>query len=418
MSKIMMMIGLLLCMILLIAVVDSKCSSRSSSSSSSSSGSSGSSGNINNIISIKDNDFKKLTSSSSSSSDNSVKLDKNRINNNNNNNNNSDKICILAKKVIIEEPKLNAFCKKDKTGKLVLNYYGLMVAGAIARATAATAVHPLSVIKTMLQMKNGKIPPLTWNVLSRGAGSQFIMSVPHGAVNFAITETTKTALASIATNSTISNFMTTIIPKKIFNNVLDFLSSAVSTFICSIISTPQMVLTDRIMGGVYENFFDACYKIAKDEGIRGFYLGWLPALMQKIPSYALTWMFFQQLKQSFLIFVGRVGTTFENTLLGSAAAAFACCVMIPIDTVKTRIVMSQRGGGSLGVFETLSNILQGEGIFALYKALPPRLLSVVPMIGIQFGVYELMKRVLMGQSLNVKTSVLKKVIKSEKVKSK
>ena len=26
-------------------------------------------------------------------------------------------------------------------------------------------------------------------------------------------------------------------------------------------------------------------------------MGWFPALVQKIPSYALTWMFFQQLKQ-------------------------------------------------------------------------------------------------------------------------
>jgi hypothetical protein len=39
-------------------------------------------------------------------------------------------------------------------------------------------------------------------------------------------------------------------------------------------------------------------------------------------------------------------------------------------------------------------ILKDEGIFSLYKSLPPRLLSVVPMIGIQFGVYELMKRLL------------------------
>jgi hypothetical protein len=32
-------------------------------------------------------------------------------------------------------------------------------------------------------------------------------------------------------------------------------------------------------------------------GVGGFYLGWFPALVQKIPSYALTWMMFQQLKQ-------------------------------------------------------------------------------------------------------------------------
>ena len=41
-------------------------------------------------------------------------------------------------------------------------------------------------------------------------------------------------------------------------------------------------------------------------------------------------MFFQQLKLLWLSFMGRSGTTVENTLIGSFAAAGACCVMIPI----------------------------------------------------------------------------------------
>ncbi len=55
--------------------------------------------------------------------------------------------------------------------------------------------------------------------------------------------------------------------------------------------------------------------------ISGFYKGWFPALFQKIPSYALTWMFFQQLKLNFLSIMDRTGTTLENTLMGSFAAA-------------------------------------------------------------------------------------------------
>ena len=80
------------------------------------------------------------------------------------------------------------FSKLDAKDHRVLTYYGLMLAGAVARSAAATAVHPLNVIKTMLQTKGGKMPELSWRVLSRGAGSQFIMSVPHGAINFAVTE--------------------------------------------------------------------------------------------------------------------------------------------------------------------------------------------------------------------------------------
>jgi solute carrier family 25 S-adenosylmethionine transporter 26 len=52
----------------------------------------------------------------------------------------------------------------------------------------------------------------------------------------------------------------------VLNPAMDFLSSSISTFICSIISTPQMVLTDRIMAGVYEHFLQAICWIYKTEG--------------------------------------------------------------------------------------------------------------------------------------------------------
>lgn len=54
--------------------------------------------------------------------------------------------------------------------------------GAIARSASATAVHPLNVWKTLLQTQNGRKPEMKWDVLTRGAGSQFIMSIPHGAL--------------------------------------------------------------------------------------------------------------------------------------------------------------------------------------------------------------------------------------------
>ncbi len=43
----------------------------------------------------------------------------------------------------------------DSHNRTVLTYYGLMLSGAVARSAAATAVHPLNVIKTMLQTKEG-----------------------------------------------------------------------------------------------------------------------------------------------------------------------------------------------------------------------------------------------------------------------
>lgn len=320
-----------------------------------------------------------------------------------NNNDKRDQVAISAqakvkgrkrKRVKAEFKKwLGAFSQEDSIGNRVLTYHGLMLAGAVARATSATFVHPLNVIKTLLQTREGKLPPMTWNALSRGAGSQFLMSIPHGALNFAVTESSKITMSQLSENHKLKD---TINPS-VLNPMLDFISSAVATFICSSVSTPQMVLTDRIMTGRYNNFIDAVYNVFTTEGIIGFYRGWFPALCQKIPSYALTWMFFQQIKTLFKMVNKRVGNTLENTLLGSLSAAGACCVMIPVDTVKTRMVMQSRGSDRYyeGMVDCFRKILNEEGIWTFYKALPPRLAAVMPMIGIQFSVYELMKRVLL-----------------------
>lgn len=57
-------------------------------------------------------------------------------------------------------------------------------------SVAQTSLHPANVIKTLLQTKGsfGAILPLTWATLSRGAGAQFLLSLPNGALHFAVLE--------------------------------------------------------------------------------------------------------------------------------------------------------------------------------------------------------------------------------------
>jgi hypothetical protein len=50
-------------------------------------------------------------------------------------------------------------------------------------------------------------------------------------------------------------------------------------------------------------------------------------------------MFFQQLKRLHEDFMGSAPNTETNFGLGAIAAAVAVCVMIPVDTIKTRLVI-------------------------------------------------------------------------------
>lgn len=105
----------------------------------------------------------------------------------------------------------------------------------------------------------------------------------------------------------------------------------------------------------------------------------------------LTWTLFEQIKRIRSTLSDRPARDIENSIMGCMASATTVCIMIPMDTVKTRLV-TQFKYSELeqykGIADCFSRVLKEEGVGAFYRGLWPRLLSVVPMIGIQFGVYE------------------------------
>ena len=157
-----------------------------------------------------------------------------------------------------------------------LTYMQTMAAGALSRTMAQTLMHPANTYKTLLQLrgseaKGGILTKLTPERLLRGVDAQFIMSIPHGACYFFVIDQVKTRLSVMLSSK--------------YSFVQDFLASTISTVFCSVVSTPQMVLTDRLMAGVYPSFPVALKSIFSTEGLAGFYTGWWPSLAQKIPSY-------------------------------------------------------------------------------------------------------------------------------------
>jgi solute carrier family 25 S-adenosylmethionine transporter 26 len=165
-----------------------------------------------------------------------------------------------------------------------------MICGAISRSVAQTIMHPANTMKTILQQGNAPpipslLAPQNLPNLMRGAGANFILSVPHGAVNFAVLEMVRKEFARVVKSSKyLSEREQRIGP------ALDFMSSAVSTICCSVVSTPQMMIIDNIMAGNYPNLPSAVKGLAaQGTGLSGFYSrGWLPGLVGKIPSYVRT----------------------------------------------------------------------------------------------------------------------------------
>uniref|UniRef100_A0A7S2WL72 Mitochondrial carrier protein n=1 Tax=Eucampia antarctica TaxID=49252 RepID=A0A7S2WL72_9STRA len=291
-----------------------------------------------------------------------------------------------------------------------LYFWENMVCGAVSRSCAQTMMHPANTMKTLLQSnRDGSgantilklIQPENWKLLSRGAGAQLVMSIPHGAVNFAVLEYVRRQMNNLVQNKLEPEFARRVGPG------LDFASSCISTIACSIVSTPQMMITDNIMAGTYPNLFAAVRGLAtssENNMVAGFYRGWWPGLAGKIPSYALTWTFFQQLKDAQLRIYQRPPKDYENSIMGCLASGTTVCIMIPMDTIKTRLVTQANYPHLIpykGIADCASRVLKEEGVGAFYRGLTPRLMSVVPMIGIQFGIYEYMKKFMLTRQTNI-----------------
>jgi Mitochondrial carrier protein len=70
----------------------------------------------------------------------------------------------------------------------------------------------------------------------------------------------------------------------------------------------------------------------------------------------------------------------------------------------TITVVSQAGRAASdqaykGIIDCAVRVFREEGAITFYRGLPPRLVSVVPMIAIQFTVYEFMKRVMIQRRI-------------------
>lgn len=128
-----------------------------------------------------------------------------------------------------------------------LLFWENMISGAVSRSIAQTVMHPANTMKTILQSSRGPNRPTLGDLfhpqmfrrLTRGAGANFALSIPHGAINFAVLEFVRGRLNRVVESVSFLDER-----KDAMGPGLDFLSSAISTICCSVVSTPQMMVTD------------------------------------------------------------------------------------------------------------------------------------------------------------------------------
>jgi len=128
-----------------------------------------------------------------------------------------------------------------------LLFWESMVSGAVSRSIAQTVMHPANTMKTIMQSSRGPaktklldlVKPQMFRRLSCGAGANFVLSLPHGAFNFAVLESIRERMSTLVDSVPVLERN-----KERIGPGLDFFSSSIATICCSVVSTPQMMITD------------------------------------------------------------------------------------------------------------------------------------------------------------------------------
>ncbi|KAI4314811.1 hypothetical protein L6164_027680 [Bauhinia variegata] len=147
----------------------------------------------------------------------------------------------------------------------------------------------------------------------------------------------------------------------------------------------------------YKNTVHAIFTIARSEGLRGLYAGFLPSVLGSTISWSLYFFFYDKAKQRY----ARNGYEKLSPGLHLASAAEAgalvCLCTNPVWLVKTRLQLQtplHQTRPYSGLYDAFRTIMREEGWSALYRGIVPGLFLQVSHGAVQFTAYEELRKVI------------------------
>ncbi|XP_059432372.1 mitochondrial carrier protein CoAc2 isoform X2 [Corylus avellana] len=152
--------------------------------------------------------------------------------------------------------------------------------------------------------------------------------------------------------------------------------------------------------------FGSVKKIARTEGVMGFYRGNGASLARIVPYAALHYMTYEQYRRWIILAFPDMGRgPVLDLVAGSFAGGTAVLFTYPLDLVRTKLAYQVVGSSNLnaqsvpknekvykGILDCFSKTRKEAGFRGLYRGVAPSLYGIFPYAGLKFYCYEEMKR--------------------------
>lgn len=281
------------------------------------------------------------------------------------------------------------------------DYAKFGLAGAIGCGTTHSAMVPIDVVKTRIQLEptiynQGMVSSFRKIVSEEGAGALLTGFGPtligyslQGAFKFGGYEVFKKLFIDVLGYDTAVNY----------KNSIYMGSAAIAEFFADIALCPleatriRLVSQPSFANGLVGGFS----RILKEEGVGSFYNGFTPILFKQIPYNISKFLVFERAAETYFGFVGpkeqlsSSAATGINLLAGLTAGLAAAIVSQPADTLLSKVNKAKKAPGqsTLGLLAQLAKQLGFVGSFA---GLPTRLIMVGTLTSLQFGIYGTLKK--------------------------
>ena len=285
----------------------------------------------------------------------------------------------------------------DSWTPLMLNW----ASAGIGCAVADGAMNPLEVIKVRMQAKSGPNAALSVANVFR-VGEKTVKT--EGMRGLLVPGLLPTCLRGffyagfrIGMYPSVNTQCQRALSAKRDAFAVKLFAGAVTGSVGSFLFNPIDVVRVRFQrnAAAYEGTFSAFPQILREEGMRGFWTGASASVMRASLMSGSQLATYDTWKKTAAAALGVEDSPFLHVVGSVVSGIVAQVVIMPVDTIKTRVMVSrQTSGASSGIAKVVHGLLREGGVPALYKGFLPSVMRQVPTMLIQMPLIEQIRRIM------------------------
>ena len=281
------------------------------------------------------------------------------------------------------------------------------ISSTTSAITAGTATSAIAATATTTTSLSSVAPPISsvYDALRQlvrqrtvyvGLSTAILGAIPSSALYFGAYETSKAFLGRTFIDSSknaaagVLDTDVTMLQRCLWHST----SAAIGNLISSAVFVPKEVIKQQMQysGTGTSNVLHTIQHIITERGIKnGLYIGYRATVLRNIPSAALRFTFYEELKR----YINRDNNYHNNNnnnntwklyIAGAMAGAMASGIMTPMDLIKTKL-----STGTCPVNEVqgcIQYVIQQNGVVALWTGAGSRMISSALFSAIGFGTFE------------------------------